>query len=185
MVPQLQSVQQKARGGNISIQLIAKLESTKFEKLWNPLFAKLENPMLVSTHSDQWNHHHHRDCSRVARLLHLLSLGSDADADVAGRELYCDGGRLHCEKNLSKVKKPLDPRLCFCPGNAERAAEIMQILREWKKTNLVLLRERKGFHGRISQKRSFATIQSIGKGQTGLFWVRVIKVLPRQGSYLS
>ena len=37
--------------------------------------------------------------------------------------------------------------LCFCPGNAERAAEIMQILREWKKTNLVLLRERKGFHG--------------------------------------
>ena len=88
-------------------------------------------------------------------------------------------------KILSKVKKPLDPRLCFCPGNAERAAEIMQILREWKKTNLVLLRERKGFHGRISQKRSFATIQSIGKGQTGLFWVRVIKVLPRQGSYLS
>ena len=104
MVPQLQSVQQKARGGNISIQLIAKLESKKFEKLWNPLFAKLENPMLVSTHSDQWNHHHHRDCSRVARLLHLLSLGSDADADVAARELYCDGGRLHCENSLQSEK---------------------------------------------------------------------------------
>ena len=105
---------------------------------------------------------------RLARMLMLMLL----QENYIVMEADC------IVKNLSKVKKPLDPRLCFCPGNAERAAEIMQILREWKKTNLVLLRERKGFHGRISQKRSFATLQSIGKGQTGLFWVRVIKVLP-------